>query len=92
MHTRPSKPSPAKEIRFVSGGSVPRTGTYAPLHSHCRVGSIDLLKDNLFPSCGVCGLAVRYDLVSWVSHESAQARFRLLMHTRQSMKGAPQLP
>jgi hypothetical protein len=74
-----------EEATLVSGGIVPRSGTYRARHTHPRTGAVTLLKGNLFPPCDVCGQAVRYDIVNWVSHESASARFRLLMNTKQTM-------
>jgi hypothetical protein len=86
--TLKSKRSQTEDPHLVSGGYIPRSGIYTPLHPHRRTGSVALLKNNSFPLCRVCGLAASYASVSWVSHESASARFRLLMHTRQSMEVA----
>jgi hypothetical protein len=86
MQTTRSKHGQTDSTHLASGGNVPRSGIYIPLHSHRRTESVALLKNNLFPPCEVCGLAVSYASVSWVSHESASTRFRLLMHTSQSME------
>jgi len=84
MQTTKSTRPQIEDADLVSGGSVPRSGNYTLLH-HRHVGSITLLKNDVFPACELCGTAVRYALVSWVSQESASTRFRLLMHTKQTM-------
>ena len=86
MQTTESNRPQIEDADLVSGGYVPRSGNYTPLHSHRQMESVTLLKNNVFPACEVCGLAVRYAIVNWVSQESASARFRLLMHTRQTME------
>jgi hypothetical protein len=79
-----SKRAQREDPQLLSGGYVPRSGNYTPLHSH-STGTLSLLKNNVFPKCEVCGLPVQYAVESWVRQESASTRFRLLMHTRQPM-------
>jgi hypothetical protein len=80
-----SKKPPFVATTFFSGQPVPRSGTYRTLHHHRLASEIVLLSQHVLPVCAECGIPVRYVFVNCVPVESAQARFRLLMHKQQSL-------
>jgi hypothetical protein len=49
---------------YRPGESVPETGVYSAIHeAHRPVHEVVLRKDDIFPMCGKCGEAVRFELV-----------------------------
>jgi hypothetical protein len=49
---------------YRPGDPVPETGVYSAVHdAHRPVHEVVLRKDDIFPMCGKCGEAVRFELV-----------------------------
>jgi hypothetical protein len=53
-----------EEVTYQPGDKVPSTGIYGVHHldHHDEVRSLALITDQTFPSCAICGEAVRYVL------------------------------
>ncbi|HXA83814.1 MAG TPA: hypothetical protein VNZ47_01985 [Candidatus Dormibacteraeota bacterium] len=67
---------------FETGQVVPQSGSYTVSHKpHLLTREATLLKEHIFPACAKCMVPVHFDLLHAVQTESAQDKFRLLMHT-----------
>jgi hypothetical protein len=67
---------------FETGQMIPQSGNYAVFHKpYLLQPEVALLQQHAFPACAKCMVPVHFDLLHAVRAESAQDKFRLLMHT-----------